>query len=119
MKEIELKNVGVVTLRELNNDDRELIQNKSIKLTVVDENKGIIENEFQAGTSKKYTFLLSIASAPFFKSKIEDGCNLDAIIKERLIEYKTINHRIIDTLMPFVGEINKIDVDEFEVLKKN
>jgi len=114
-KEVEIKNIGLVTLRELNNDDRELIQNESTEVVGIGRNRN---TNVKLGTLNKYTFILGIAKAPFFKTDINDGCTLETM-KERLIEYKKLDYRIVETLIPHIAEFNNINEEEFDDLKKN
>jgi len=114
-KEIEVKGIGNVVLRELNNDDRELIQNESTEVTGVGRNRS---TKVKLGTLNKYTFILGVSKAPFFKTDINDGCTPETM-RERLIEYKKLDYRIVETLIPAIAEFNNINEEEFDDLKKS
>lgn len=118
MKEIELKGIGVVVLREMDNDDREILQNKGVD-TICDENGKPISQNVKSGTITKYTFILSVVKAPFFKTEVGADGITDSILKSRELEYKNIDYRIISTLLPHIRDINKLDESDFEELKKN
>jgi len=117
MKEIELKDVGFVSLRELTNNDREIIQNEGVD-TVFDENGAPLVQKVKSGTITKYTFILGIAKAPFFTTELTDLVD-GKTLKSRLEEYNKIDHRIIQTVLPYIRDVNKLDETDFEVLKKN
>ncbi len=122
MKTIELKDIGEVTIREFDNDDRELIQNKStevVSVPIPNTNRLKQESKVKIGTLNKYTFILGIAKAPFFKSVIDENGTTDSIIKERLNEYRKLDYRIIETLVEHIANENNIDENEFKNLKKN
>jgi hypothetical protein len=115
-KEIEVKDLGTVIIKEFNNDDRELIQNNTTEITGVGRNRQAV---VKLGTLNKYTFILGIVKAPFFRTALTDEGMTPNILKERLIEYKKLDYRIVETLIPAITELNHIDEEEFNNLKKS
>jgi len=114
-KEIEIKDLGKVVIRELNNDDRELIQNESTEIVGTGKLKQV---KPKIGTLNKYTFILGISKAPFFKTDIVDYCTPETL-KERFIEYQKINYNIIQTIIQEIADFNNLDEEEFDNLKKS
>jgi hypothetical protein len=104
-----------VFIREYNNEDREIITNECVEISADGSSRSI-----KGGTLKKYTFILGIAKAPFFTQDIADTLGItDRILQSRLQEYKFIDPKIIDTLLPAIAELNQIDTAGLEILKKN
>lgn len=110
-----------VFIREYNNEDREIITNECVDIEYSEQNGQKVENKkIKGGTLKKYTFILGVAKAPFFTQDIIDTLGItDRILKSRLQEYKFVDPKIIDTLLPAIAELNQIDTEGLEVLKKN
>ncbi|NCD00109.1 MAG: hypothetical protein EOL95_10465 [Bacteroidia bacterium] len=122
MKKIEIPEVGEVVIREIDNDDREIIQNKGSEFKLVpipNTNKFRNVSVPKIGSVTKYTFILGIAEAPFFSDKIDDKGFNDAKLEKRLLEYKKINYKIVETLIPYIAEINQVDEGELKQLKDN
>jgi len=107
-----------VFIREYNNEDREIITNECVEIEY--SAQGGESKKIKGGTLKKYTFILGVAKAPFFTQDILDTLGVtDRILKSRVEEYKMVDPKIIDTLLPAIAEINQIDVEGLEILKKN
>jgi len=122
MKTIEVKGIGDVVIREFDNDDRELVQNESTTIVqepIMNTNRFKQETKVKIGTLNKYTFILGISKAPFFNTEITETGATESIIKQRLLEYKKLDYRLIETIVPEIAEYNNINEDEFKNLKKN
>ena len=122
MKKIEIPEVGEVVIRELDNDDREIIQNKGTEIKLVpipNTNKFRQVSTPKIGSVTKYTFILGVAEAPFFSDKIDDSGFNDEKIEKRLKEYKKLDYKIVETLIPYISEINQVHDEEIKQLKEN
>jgi hypothetical protein len=122
MQTINLEGIGEVIIREFDNDDREMVQNVSTEIVSVpieNTNRVKQETKVKIGTMNKYTFILGISKAPFFSTEITAEGVTNEILQKRLIEYKKIDYRIVETIIPKIADINNIDENEFKNLKKN
>ena len=122
MKTIEIKDIGEVVIRELDNDDREILQNKGTDIKMIpipNTNKFRPVSIPKIGTINKYTFILGIAKAPFFTEEIDKNGFNENKLEKRLTEYKNINYKIVETIVPHIADYNQIDSEELKKLKEN
>jgi len=112
-KEIELIDRDIKTkiiLRKMTMGDRETLQNEAIELiSKKDNNSEYSESQkIKTGTLKKYTLILGISEAPFFKTVAIGNMKVtDRIINQRLIEYEQLPIEYYNLVDPIIQQINK------------